>query len=61
MGIRALCEWATISSRATARDRHTDASPLEFWDSLSGGRALQSGIFLVWTKHSGYAKSFLIR
>ena len=33
----------------------------EFWDSLSGGRALQSGIFLVWTKHSGYAKSFLIR
>ena len=32
-----------------------------FWDSLSGGRALESGIFLVWTKHNGYAKSFLIR
>ena len=45
----------------TARDRHTDASHLEFWDSRSGGRALQSGIFLVWTKHSGYAKSFLTR
>ena len=56
---------------AVEKDVHGKAAPREtpeigrirsgVWDLRSGGSALQSGIFLLWRKHSGYAKSLLIR
>jgi len=52
---------AIRDGNGAAGDRQTGAVHLEFWDSLSGERGLQSGIFLVWTKRSGYAKSLSIR